>query len=432
MSGNGAVTAHLEATPVASAFPPMHLIERRLPRPRVDDPERATEAALAGLDLAARVRGKRIAVTAGSRGIRDIVPVLRAAVAHLRRCGAEPIVIAAMGSHGGGTADGQRRVLKHLGITEAAVGAPISTFMEIVTLGRTPAGLTAYCDRVAASCDGILVVNRIKPHTAFGEPFGSGLMKMLGVGLGKVEGAAQIHRQGPTEMAAAIRAIAQVYLDRGVVVGGVAIVENAYDETAIIEAVPPEAIIERELPLFAQAQAFLPRLPVDDLDVLVVDEISKTYSGTGMDTNVIGRWRIAGLPEPSAPRIGRIVVLRLAPASEGNAQGIGLADLTTQRLVDAIDRKTTNLNIITSTYLQRGFIPITLASDRDAIEAAFDTLGITDRASALVMRIPNTLHLERVRASLAVADAIRGQEGVTVGPADDWPFLPDGRLADLP
>ncbi len=423
--------AQPHATPAVSGFPPMHLIERRMPRPRVEDPERATDAALAGLNLAARVSGKRIAVTAGSRGIRDIVPILRAAIAHLRRCGAEPIVVAAMGSHGGGTADGQRRVLKHLGITEAAVGASISTAMETVTLGRTPQGLTAYCDRVAASCDGILVVNRIKPHTAFGEPFGSGLMKMLGVGLGKVEGAGQIHLQGPTEMPAAIRAIAQVYLDRDMVVGAVAIVENAYDETAIIEALPPQAIIDRELPLFAQAQAFLPRLPVDELDVLVIDEISKTYSGTGMDTNVIGRWRIAGLPEPAAPRIARIVVLRLAAASEGNAQGIGLADLTTQRLVDAIDRKTTNLNIITSTYLQRGFVPITLPSDREAIEVAFETLGITDRASARVMRIPNTLHLERVRASGAVAEALRGQEGVTVGPADGWTFLPDGHLADL-
>ncbi len=416
---------------MTAAFPPLHTVTRRLSRPRVEEPERATDTALADLDLAGRARGKRIAVTAGSRGIADIVPVLRGAIAHLRRCGAEPIVIAAMGSHGGGTAEGQRRVLTHLGITEDAVGAPISTAMESMIVGHTPQGLDAHCDRLAASCDGILVVNRIKPHTAFGEPFGSGLMKMLAVGLGKVEGAAQIHRHGPAEMAAAIRAIAQVHLDRGVVLGAVAVVENAYDETAIIEAVSPEALIERELQLFALAQAFLPRLPVDELDVLVVDEISKTYSGTGMDTNVIGRWRIAGVAEPSAPRIGRIVALRLAPASEGNAQGIGLADLTTQRLVDAIDRRTTNLNIITSTYVQRGFIPITLPSDREAIEAAFTTLGITDRGFARVMRIPNTLHLERVRVSATVADAIRGQEGVAIGPADDWTFRPDGQLADL-
>jgi len=409
----------------------MHTVLRRLPRPRVEDPETATDDALAGLALAERVRGKRIAVTAGSRGIRDIVVVLRGAVTYLRRCGADPIVVAAMGSHGGGTANGQRRVLSHLGITETAVGAPISTDMETVSIGRTPEGLTAYCDRVAASCDGILAVNRMKPHTAFGEPFGSGLMKMLGVGLGKVEGAQQIHRQGPAVLAAAIRAIAQVYLDRGSVIGGVAIVENAHDETAIIEAIPPEALIERELALFATARAFLPRLPVDDLDVLIVDEISKTFSGTGMDTNVIGRWRIAGLPEPAAPRIGRIVALRLSPASGGNAQGIGLADLTTRRLVDAVDLASTYLNTLTSTYVQRGFIPITMPSDREAIAAAFDTLGIADRSSARVMRIPNTLHLERLLASAAAIEGMRGQEGVDIGPATAWAFDADGYLPDL-
>ena len=409
----------------------MHAVVRRLPRPRVPDPERATGEALATLGLEARVRGRRVAVTAGSRGIHDIVAVLRGAVAHLRRCGAEPIIVAAMGSHGGGTSEGQRRVLTHLGVTEAAVGAAISTAMETEVVGRTPQGLGAYCDRVAAGCDGILVVNRIKPHTAFSEPFGSGLMKMLGVGLGKVEGASQIHRQGPAVLAAAIQAIARVHLDRGAVVGGVAIVENAYDETAIIEAVTPAHMVERELVLFTQARAMLPGLPVDDLDVLVVDEVGKNYAGTGMDTNVIGRMRIPGLPEPSAPRVSRIVALRLSPASEGNAQGIGLADLTTQRLVDAMDRQTTYLNTITSTFLLRGFIPVTLPSDREAIATALDTLGIADPASVRMIRISNTLHLEHLRASPTVAEIIRAQEGTEVGPAADWPFGPTGDLADL-
>jgi hypothetical protein len=256
-------------------------------------------------------------------------------------------------------------------------------------------------------------------------------MKMLGVGLGKVEGASQIHRQGPAVLAAAIEAIARVHLDRGAVVGGVAIVENAYDETAIIEAVPPAHVVERELVLFTQARAMLPGLPVDDLDVLVVDEVGKNYAGTGMDTNVIGRMRIPGLPEPSAPRVSRIVALRLSPASEGNAQGIGLADLTTQRLVDAMDRQTTYLNTITSTYLLRGFIPVTLPSDREAIATALDTLGIADPTSARVIRIANTLHLEHLRASPAVAEELRRQESTDVGPATDWSFDPAGDLADL-
>jgi hypothetical protein len=398
----------------------------------VENPGRATDEALASLNLAGRVRGRRIAVTAGSRGIRDVVAVLRAAVAHLRRCGADPIVVAAMGSHGGGTEAGQRRILTHLGITDDAVGAPISTAMSTEVVGRAANGLVAYCDRVAAACDGILVVNRIKPHTAFFDPFGSGLMKMLGVGLGKVEGASQIHRQGPESLADAIRAIAQVHLDRGAVIGGIAIVENSYDETAAIDAVPPEQLIGRELILFQQARSLLPRLPVDDLDVLVVDEVGKNFAGTGMDVNVVGRVRVTGLPELQAPRIRRIVALRLSKASEGNAQGIGLADLVTQRLVDAMDRRATYLNTITSTFLQRGFIPVTLPSDREAIATAFDTLGIDVPESAAVMRIPNTLHLERVLASRPVADTVRGQPDVEVGEPVAWSFAADGNLTDLP
>jgi hypothetical protein len=358
--------------------------------------------------------------------------VLRATVAHLRRCGAEPIVVAAMGSHGGATDVGQRRVLEHLGITESSVGAPVSTRMDTEPAGRTPDGLVAYCDGVAAGCDGIVVVNRVKPHTAFDEPFGSGLMKMLAVGLGKVAGASQIHRQGPARLAAAIQAIAQVHLDRGAVVAGVAIVENSYDETAVIEAMPPDRLIARELELFREARALLPRLPVEQVDVLIVDEVGKIYAGTGMDTNVIGRRRIHGLPEPDAPRVARIVALRLSPQSEGNAQGIGLADLTTQRLVDAIDRAVTYKNTIISTFLSRGAIPVTLSCDREAIDVAFDTLGITDPGRVSVLRIPNTLHLDRILASDAVVEQIRGQAGVVIGTERPWVFTDGGWLADLP
>ncbi|MDR7483377.1 MAG: hypothetical protein QN203_12825 [Armatimonadota bacterium] len=416
-----------------AALPPMFRIARRLPRPRVGDPGRATEDALARLDLAPRVAGRRIAVTAGSRGIRDIVPVLRAVVAHLRRLGADPVVVAAMGSHGGGVADGQRRVLEHLGITEAALGAPVSTAMEAEVVGRTPEGLPVWCDAVAAACDGIVVVNRIKEHTGFFGPFGSGLMKMLAVGLGKVAGASQVHRHGPgAPMAGAIRAMARVHLARGAVVAGVAIVENAYDETAHIEVVPPEHLPERELELFGLAQRLRPRLPLDDLDVLIVDAIGKDYSGTGMDPVVVGRMRVPGLPEPPAPRIRRIVALRLSAGSEGNAQGVGLADLVTQRLVDAIDRRATYLNAITSTFLQRAFIPVTLPSDRDAITMALDTLGLADPREARIVRIANTLHLETLLASEAAVAALRGQEGLEIGGPVPWRFAPDGQLADLP
>ncbi len=415
-----------------TSLPRMVKVRLQFPRPRVPDPERAADEALAGLNLGPRVEGRKIAVTAGSRGISDIAPLLRGAVSHLRRLGAEPLVVAAMGSHGGGNAEGQRRLLEHLGVTEESVGAPVSTRMETVVVGTTPGGLPAYCDAAAASCDGILAVNRIKPHTAFAEPFGSGLMKMLGVGLGKVEGASQIHRQRPANLPRAIREIAEVHLALGTVVGGLAVIENAYEETAKIEAVSPSGLIERELALFREARALLPRLPVDDLDVLVVDEMGKVYAGTGMDTNIIGRLWIPGLPEPASPRITRIVALRLSPRSEGNAQGIGLADLVTERLVGAMDRGVTYLNTITSTFLNRGSVPVTMPSDREAVATAIDTLGIEDPEKVRLLRIPNTLHLEQMLASEAVAGEIRGRPGVEIGEEVEWVFTPEGHLADLP
>ena len=376
-------------------------------------------------------RGKRIAVTVGSRGIRDIVPVLHEIVRRFTAEGAAPLLVASMGSHGGATSEGQRKLLAHLGITAEATGAPIVTDMDVVELGRTSGGIVAYCDRHAAACDGILVVNRIKPHTGFAEPFGSGLLKMLAVGLGKVPGAAQIHRQGPARMAQAIEEIARVFLASGKIIGGLAIVENAYDETAEIAAVRPEEMIEQERALFRRALALMPRLPVEDIDVLIVDEMGKNYSGSGMDVNVLGRWRLPDVPEPSSPRIKRIVTLRLSPESEGNAQGVGLADVVTRRLAEAIDPASTYVNTITSTFLQRGFIPITMPTDREAIAAALASLALSDPAQVRIMRIRNTLHLDELWVSESLLPELRGRPGVTIGEAAPLTFTPDGTLVDL-
>jgi Domain of unknown function (DUF362) len=415
---------------VPTTIPRMSRVHQRFPRPRVDDVAAAVRAELGRLDLRARVRtGGRIAVTAGSRGIRDIVPILRAVVEVVGEAGAEPLLVAAMGSHGGGTEEGQRRLLEHLGVTPQSVGAPIATSMETVELGRTPSGFVAYCDRHAAACDGILVVNRLKPHTAFGAPFGSGLMKMLGVGLGKAPGATQIHQQGPGQMAAAIREIAECVIATGRVCAGLAVLENAYDETARVVAVGPEHIPAAEVELFPEARSLMPCLPVDQMDLLIVDEVGKNYSGTGMDVNVIGRWRIAGLAEPLAPHAERIVALRLSAASEGNAQGIGLADFTTKALVDQIDFGATYLNCIVSTYVQRGMLPMVLATDRDAIFAALGSLGMADPPRARIVRVPNTLHLEDVWVSEALVETLRDAPHVAaVAPPEPLRFDEDGRL----
>ncbi len=423
-----------------AALPRMVRVRQSFARPRVDDVPKAVHEALRRLTLPSRLRAlaggrarARIAVTAGSRGIRDIVPVLRAAAQAIREAGGDPLLVGAMGSHGGGTEEGQRRLLAHLGITAEAVGAPLATSMDAVELGRTPRGFIAYCDRNAAGCDAILVVNRIKPHTGFSRPFGSGLMKMLGPGLGKAPGATQIHREGAGEpMARAISEIAETMIGTGRILGGLAVIENAYDETARIVAVPPERIPDEEIALFREAESLMPRLPADLMDLLIVEEMGKNYSGTGIDVNVIGRWRIAGIPEPERPHAERIVVLRLSEASEGNAQGIGLADFTTRALVDRIDFAATYLNCIVTTYVQRAMLPMVLATDRDAILAAMGSLGLADPADARIVLIPNTLHLEDVAVSEAIARELAGRSDVAVrGAPEPFRFDADGRLAPM-
>ncbi|OGO68912.1 MAG: hypothetical protein A2Z37_00995 [Chloroflexi bacterium RBG_19FT_COMBO_62_14] len=402
----------------------------QFPRLKLDRIPDVVDSRIGSL-LSGPSRGRRYALTAGSRGIRNIGNILEESRSFFERVKAEPFAVAAMGSHGGATSEGQRKLLAHLGITEETIGAPILTDMDVVELGRTPSGLIAYCDRNAAECDGILVINRVKPHTGFAEPFGSGLLKMLAVGLGKVPGAAQIHRQGPAQMAQAIEDIARVFIDSGKVIGGLAIIENAYDETAEIVAVRPEEMIEKERELFQRAKAMMPRLPVEDIDVLIIDEIGKNYSGSGMDVNVIGRWRLPGMPEPSSPRVQRIVALRLSPESDGNAQGVGLADFVTRRLVDAMDPVNTYMNTITSTFLQRGFIPITMPTDRDAIAAALSSLALPDASQARIVRIPNTLHLDRLWVSEPLLPELRGRSEITVGSSEILRFTADGMLADL-
>lgn len=413
-----------------TVFPRFAPVSLTLPKPTVGAIPEVVSAGLDTLGLTGRRNG-RVALTVGSRGIRDIAPIVTAALAWLRARGFQPVVVAAMGSHGGATSEGQRKLLAHLGITEEIVGVPVLTDMDVVELGRTAGGLTVYCDRNAAECDGMLVINRVKPHTAFAEPFGSGLLKMLAVGLGKVPGAAQIHRQGPAQMPQAIEEIAQVMLATGKVLGGLAIIENAYDETAEIVAVRPEEMATRERELFQRARALMPRLPVEDLDVLVVDEVGKNYSGTGMDVNVIGRWRLPGMPEPASPRIKRIVALRLSAASEGNAQGIGLADVVTRRLVDAIDPVTTYTNTITSTFVERGFIPITMPTDRDAVAAALASLALADPGRARIVRARNTLHLDELWVSEPLIPELAGHPDITVGILEPLRFNDDGSLADL-
>jgi len=408
-------------------LPVMIPVRQHFPDARLDDVGAAMRAALAQLCPGAR-SGQRIAITAGSRGIANIAVLLRAVCAFVRGLGAEPLVVAAMGSHGGGSAAGQLSVLASLGITPDAVGAPVVGGVDVVDLGTTADGLTVYTDAFAASCDGILVINRVKPHTSFHGPLESGLVKMLVVGLGKPAGAAQFHRLGPGRLAGALESIGRVLLAKLPVLGGIAVLENGRDETADLVPVEPPDMISREQELLVRARELLPRLPVRDLDLLVVDEMGKNISGTGMDTNVIGRMGIRGVPD-GEPEIRRIAVLDLSEGSHGNANGMGLADFITHRFRDKIDFRSTYLNTLTATFVERARMPIALESDRAVIQAALRTLGSPRVDEVRVIRIRNTLQLQQFWCSPAVLEEIGHLPSVEVsGQREGWSFDSHGNL----
>ncbi|MGB9826179.1 MAG: hypothetical protein ACPLRU_05860, partial [Desulfofundulus sp.] len=351
-------------------------IRQIFPRPVVHDIRDRVLREMERINFRKRIKpGQRVAITAGSRGIKNITIILKAVVEAVRMAEAEPFVIGAMGSHGGGTARGQEEILTSLGITRETLGCPVLTSAEAVEIGQTPGGIKAFCDVNAWDADGIIVCNRIKPHTSFHGPVESGLMKMMAVGLGKVKGASFIHRVSPMEISTTLIDIGEIFIRSGKILAGVGVVENSYDDTAIIEAAAPEEILDMERRLLAEAYRLMPRLPVDRLDFLIVREMGKNISGTGMDTNVIGRIRMVGVPEPASPLITRIVVLDLTGASHGNATGIGLADFTTRRLVDKMDRQKTYLNCITSGNVQRAMLPMVMPDDRAAVEAAMESLA---------------------------------------------------------
>jgi hypothetical protein len=421
---------------------PLKTYRVRFPRPRLEDVAGEVKSALARLPaLGGLEQGQRVAITAGSRGITGIAPILRAAAEHLRAIGAEPVVVSAMGSHGGGTAEGQRELLRSLGVTEDSLGgAPLVCSAETDILGHTQDGLPVHADRYTArEVQGVLLINRIKPHTAFRGPTESGLLKMLAVGLGRQPGATIVHSRGPAAMCGAIRAMAAVALSKLPVLGGLGIIENGYEETAEIVPLMPQEFLSREEALLTRAKELLPRLPIAAADILIVEHIGKEISGTGMDTNITGRWGDSD-PGPEAgpsPNFRRVVVLDLTPASHGNATGIGLADFTTDRVVQALDRKATYTNCLTSTLIDRGRLPLFLPSDRQAIAAALLSLGGADRRLASVVQIRNTLHLDCVRMSVHAAERIELPPGASIEAGDDGQLEPlrfdkDGTLARLP
>lgn len=405
-------------------------IRQVFPRPVVNDPRDTVLCEMARIDLGAKVKpGQRIAITAGSRGIKNIVTILSALVESVRLAGVEPFIVGSMGSHGGGTAEGQKEVLKSLGISEESLGCPVLTSADVVEIGETHQGVKVFCDVNAWNADGIIVCNRIKPHTTFHGPVESGLIKMMAVGLGKAKGASYVHRLGPQQIAEALMDIGSFLLQSGKIIAGIGIVENSYEETAVIRAGAPCELLEMEKGLLIEAYRLMPSLPVEKLDFLIVREMGKNFSGTGMDTNVIGRARMAGVPEPDRPFIARIVVLDLTGASHGNATGIGLADITTRRLADKIDYEATYLNCITSGNVQRAMLPIVMADDRAAIDAALRSLTTGDPGNLKGAIINNTLELEYLWVTENLVPDLSRRPGVKVaGPPHPPTFYEDNLI----
>ncbi|MBI3970967.1 MAG: DUF2088 domain-containing protein [Chloroflexi bacterium] len=411
------------AIPGSTAMPRVALIRQRFSHDRIDDVAGTIRRAIASSGVAGRLRpGARIALTAGSRGVSHIQEIIAATVAALRDLGAEPFLVPAMGSHGGATAEGQREVLAGYGIDEASVGAPVHATMQVVEIGRTPQGVPVYMDRHAFEADGVLVCGRVKAHTAFKAPIESGLCKMLAVGLGKQRGAETMHAAG---LAQTIPQAAAVALAGGKVVLGLAIVENGADEPYRIVAVAPEQFHQADRELLELSNAFLPRIPFDHLDVLVVDWIGKNISGSGMDANVIGMWRRLG--GERRPDYRRIVARDVTPESHGNAIGIGWADFTTRRLVDAIDFDAMYMNCLTANAPDVARIPITLPTDRAAIEAAIKTSAATD--DVRLARIHSTLRLEEFYVAEALLPEVAQNPSLEViQPPAPMQFDPQGRL----
>ncbi|OAH54465.1 MULTISPECIES: lactate racemase domain-containing protein [Bacillaceae] len=344
--------------------------------------------------------GMSIAIAVGSRGVDRIVEITAMTVAFLKEMGANPFIVPSMGSHGGATAEGQIDVLKHLGVTEESTGAEIRSSMEVIKVGELPNGLPVYVDKYASEADGIVVINRIKPHTAFRGPVESGIMKMISIGLGKQKGAEACHQLGFKHMAVHVPAMAKMIMEHLPVLFGVATVENAFDKVAVVEVLAAEEIEEKEVGLQVKAKELLPKLFFEQLDVLVIDQIGKNISGDGMDPNITGRY-----PTPYAhggPDVNKMLVLDLTDETEGNANGVGTADFTTQRLVDKMDREVTYANGLTSTVVAPTKIATTLANDKEAIQAAIKTSNILDFTKVKMVRIKNTLEVSEIEVSEAL------------------------------
>src|SRR5437899_4030701 len=413
------------------SLPRMVRVRQTFSRPRVADIPRSVADALAAAGLPIK-RGDTVAVGAGSRGIANIDVIVGATVRALKDLGARPFVFPAMGSHGGGTPEGQLSVLEHYGITEATMGCPVRATMDVMQVGEA-LGLPVWLDRFAAEADWIGLVNRVKPHTDFKGSIESGLFKMMTIGLGKYQGATQYHRANVNHgYETVITAVGREMLKKARIGFGLGVVENGYDETACVEAFNAADLEAGERRLLKDARGWMARLPFGRLDVLVVEEIGKNVSGSGMDTNVIGRPSNPHEPFPNDPKILWIVALDLTEDSGGNATGVGNADFTTRRLADKIDWKKTAINSLTAGPPNGAKLPLVFDSDREALESALGCIGLTEPEHARIIRIKNTLMIGELECSEAFLPEIKKRADLeVVGEARPLDFDAAGQVVPL-
>lgn len=398
--------------PRAASFPRMARIKQQFSGPQLHDVPAAVRQALGRVHLPVKP-GQTVALAVGSRGIVNIDKATRASVDHLKGLGARPFVFPAMGSHGGGTSEGQLSVLEHYGVTEATMGCPVRATMDVVQVGET-LGLPVWLDRYAAEADWIGVINRVKPHTDFKGEIESGLFKMMTIGLGKHRGAIQGHRANVRHgYETVITAVGRAMLRTGKIAFGLGLVENGYDETAKVEAFLAADLEAGERALLREAKAWMARLPFEQVDLLVVDEMGKDVSGSGMDSNVIGRHGGFFEPQFPTPKITFIVACDLTPHTYGNATGIGNADFTTRRLVNKIDWNPTYINCLTAVSPAAAKLPPVMETDRDAIAVALSCLGLERIEDARVVRIKNTLRLAEVDVSEACLAEVAKRDDLT-------------------
>ena len=417
------------------AFPKMMRVRQQFEAPDVDDIAATVKQQIEGLNLSGKVKtGDSVAITVGSRGIANIAVITKAIADAIKDLGGEPFVVPAMGSHGGGKAEGQQQIIESYGVTEAFIGCPIKATMEVVQVGTVEGEVPVYFDKYAAAADHVVVSGRIKPHTGFVGEIESGLHKMMLIGLGKHKGATIYHKAiVQYSFDRIIRAVAQEVIDKCNVLFGLAMVENQYDRSAMIEAVPPEKFMEREKELLVLAKKWMPRLPFDQIDLLIVDYIGKDISGAGMDTNVVGRkFHEHHASEKELPKITRILVRDLTPDTHGNASGIGVAEYVHQRVVDQMNVEATVINCMTGNSPAAAQIPIVFPTDEVCISQALDTVGFVSHENARVVRILDTLHVEEVLVSEVYAKEVAAREDLSViGPPVEMEFDANGDLLPL-